>query len=186
MATLCNAADRNYGQLELNKFAAPRTGRIEAQLPLDETVFSATAPAQNGMLLKVDYVAGHLTAAAPAADTDVYALNYTSEHIYDERTPGLKNFCTIPGEGMYCRVGFLEVGDKWTTNAVTYDTATWSDFAAIKTSKAAGTIYAGPGSAGYIELTGSSAPSVGPVLVVEKCTTMPDGQPALKFAVVKA
>ena len=29
----------NYGQLELNQVAFPRDGRIEAQLPLDPTVF---------------------------------------------------------------------------------------------------------------------------------------------------
>lgn len=185
MATLCNAAEKNYGQLELNKFAAPFTGRIEAQLPLDDTKFSATAPAQNGMILKVDYVAGKLTAAAPAAATDLYALNYTSEHIYDERTPGLKNFCTIPGEGMRCRVGFLEGGDKFTTNAVAYDTATWTNFDAVKSSAAAGAVYAGAGADGYIELVGATAPTLGPVLVIEKCTTMPDGQDAIKFAVLK-
>ena len=79
-----------YGQLELNQVAFRRDGRVEAQCALDDTDF-ASIPAENGMLLAVDQVARKLKLPL-AAETNPIVLVYSSEHIYDERTPGLKNF----------------------------------------------------------------------------------------------
>ena len=84
-------AINGYGQVELNQVAFRRDGRIEAQCALDATDF-ATAPAENGMLLAVDNVTR--TVKLPKYASLPLALNYTAEHIYDERTPGLKNFKT--------------------------------------------------------------------------------------------
>ena len=46
-----------YGQLELNQVAFRRDGRIEAQCKLSTDDFSKAAPAENGMLLKIDSTA---------------------------------------------------------------------------------------------------------------------------------
>ena len=78
-----------FGQLELNNVFFRRSGSIEAQCFLDETDF-ADVPAENGMLLAVDRV--NRLVKFPVDDSLPIALNYTTEHGYDERTPGLKNF----------------------------------------------------------------------------------------------
>ena len=78
-----------YGQVELNQVAFRRDGRVEAQCKLDDTAF-ATVPAENGMLLAVDKLKGVVKFATDASLP--IALNYTTEHMYDEMTSGLKNF----------------------------------------------------------------------------------------------
>ena len=78
-----------YGQIELNNVAFRRDGRIEAQCAPDTTDF-ATAKVENGMLLAVD---GANRKVKFAVDGSLpIALNYSAEHMYDERTPGLKSF----------------------------------------------------------------------------------------------
>ena len=78
-----------YGQLELNNVAFRRDGRIEAQSKLDDTDF-ATVPAENGMLLAVDEI--NRVVKFDVDGSLPIALNYSSEHMYDERANGLKNF----------------------------------------------------------------------------------------------
>ena len=78
-----------FGQLELNNVFFRRSGSIEAQCFLDETDF-ADVPAENGMLLAVDRV--NRLVKFPVDDSLPIALNYTTEHVYDERVPGLKDF----------------------------------------------------------------------------------------------
>lgn len=176
-----------YGQLELNNAAFRRDGRIEAQCKLDDTDF-ASVPAENGMLLAVDNV-NRVIKFADDASLPI-ALNYTSEHIYDERTPGLKNFKLERGTFLP-RLGYLSVGDKFTTNCVSYDSAsdsTWTSetkfieaLGAIKTTP----LYGGISADGSIKVS-ATAPTVGPKLLVIAKTTMPDGQLGVKFQVVVA
>ena len=114
-----------YGQLELNNVAFRRDGRIEAQCALDATDF-ASVPAENGMLLAVDKIAG--TVRMPdSSEVCPIALNYTTEHMYDERHNALKDFKLDRKDGFYPRLGYLAVGDKFTTNCVSYDSATELD-----------------------------------------------------------
>ena len=78
-----------YGQIELNNVAFRRDGRIEAQCKPNATDFS-TAKLENGMLLAVD---GANREVKFATDGSLpVALNYSAEHIYDERTA----FAMIP------------------------------------------------------------------------------------------
>ena len=79
-----------YGQLELNNVAFRRDGRVEAQCALSTTDFK-DAPAENGMLLAVDNVT-RTVKFATGTDLPV-ALNYTTEHMYDDRHNALKDFC---------------------------------------------------------------------------------------------
>ena len=172
-----------YGQVELNQVAFRRDGRIEAQLPLDPTDF-ATAKAENGMLLAVDRVAGTIRMPDAAEDKPI-ALNYSSEHLYDERALGLKNFY-LDRNTFLPRLGYLSVGDKFTTNCISYNTSSWADETALKAAIHAyktTAVYGGIGLDGSILLS-ATKPSVGPVLQVIKETTMPDGQYAVKFQVI--
>lgn len=179
-----------YGQLELNQFAAPRDGRIEAQLPLDAEVFhkGTTAaddvPAEVGMVLKVDKANKKITAAIPA-EFDVYALNYSTEHMYDERTPQLRNFRMYPADkgydftghdDFYPRMGFFALSDRFTTNTVELNGAKFDN--TIVGKKA----YVGEDGYWWIE----AAQNYGPVAEVVEKTTMPDGAPAVKLMIVRA
>ena len=178
-----------YGQLELNNVAFRRDGRVEAQCALDTTDF-ATVPAENGMLLAVDKVAGTIR-MPDSSEVCPVGLNYTSEHMYDERANALKNFKLTTKDGFYPRIGYLAVGDKFTTNCVSYDSAkdsTWTSedkfieaLGAISTTKLYGTQ-----SADGSILVSATAPTAGIKLLVIQKTTMPDGQLGIKFQVIGA
>lgn len=180
-----------YGQIELNQVAFRRDGRIEAQCKLNATDF-ATIPAENGMILAIDNVTR--TVKLPTGSDDFYGLNYTTEHMYDERANALKDFYLERGTFLP-RLGYLAKGDKFTTNTVAYDD---TEFAAVTTSgsektaeqvfkeavAAIGTtaLYGKPCANGYIQVTATKP--TGLTLKVIKSTTMPDGQFALKFQVI--
>ena len=201
-----------YGQLELNQVAWPRDGRIEAQCALDNADFS-TGPndtrenavvCQNGMILVVDNAARKIRLPKGTDDeTTIYAINYSSEHLYDERAQGLKDFKLYaqpdeavkvgagrvgriwPGYDFFPRLGYLSVGDKFTTNTV--ELGNYTDLQNVETTMKTEKVLAGVSETGDIKLTTFDEPITnGPVLQVIKVTTMPDGQPALKFQVVKA
>lgn len=165
-----------YAQVELNQVAFPRDGRIEAQCALSNE-FSEEKPAENGMILVVDNEDRVIRFPAEGKDKDgtIYALNYSSEHLYDERTLGsLRYFRLVPGE-FYPRLGYLAVGDKFTTNAIAVEE---SGLDALK-----GKIVV-PGTTGYW-----TEGAIGDRAVAAKViaiTTMPDGQKAVKLQVVKA
>ena len=102
-------AEIRYSQVELNRCAFLHDGAIESQC-------IATEPLENGMIVAVDKAAGTVKQAGEEAETGmVYGINYTSERIYNQFTPGRKNFCVRKGE--YPRVGILAKGDIFTTDA---------------------------------------------------------------------
>ena len=164
---LIKLAKEGYGQLELNFAAFRRNGAIEAQCKLAEGIEFV----ENGMLLAVDRATR--TVGYPTGTEGKHiALNYTTEHMYDERETGLKYF-KLEKDSFLPRLGYIGTPDKFTTNTVCYD-----DTAAIETYK-----YGKPctteGFKGYIELTNAREGAYVEVLAV---TTMPDGQKAVKFA----
>lgn len=177
-----------YGQLELNNAPFRRDGRVEAQCALKEADFgkNANAVAENGMLLAVDRVNREIK--LPAADEVLpIAINYSAEHMYDERANALKDFFLKTGD-FYPRLGYLSVGDLFTTNCICFDDDEFDDddaliaaVGAIKTTA----LYGGISVGGAIKVS-ATAPTVGPVLRVVEKTTMPDGQFAVKFHVNKA
>ena len=173
-----------YGQIELNNVAFRRDGRIEAQCALDTADFDATTPCENGMILRVKKAEHKIGFCDASAANQLYALNYTSEHMYDERKPGLKNFylkSAAAGEDFYPRVGYLAAGDLWTSNCV--DLGAYASVGAVESALASGAVFAAAGTQGAPVLA-DSAPSVGPVIQVIKKTTMPDGTDAFQFQVL--
>ena len=170
-----------YGQVELNNVAFRRDGRIEAQCALS-TVDFAEAPAENGMILVVKKADHEICFADASAENQLYALNYSSEHMYDERHPGLKNFKLNAKDDFYPRVGYLAAGDLWTTNCV--DLGAYATVSAVTSALASGAVYAAVGTQGAPVIQ-AAAPSVGPVMQVIKKTTMPDGQDAFQLQVLK-
>ena len=182
------SAKDGYGQLELNQVAFRRDGRIEAQCALDATDF-ASVPAENGMILCVDNV-NRVIKLPTSANMALYpiALNYSAEHLYDERALGLKNFKLGINDGFYPRLGYLAVGDKFTTNTICYDTSDFADDDAVKAAYAdiaTTPLYAVPYEDGYWQLV-DAQPDSGPYCAVVTGTgagSMPDGQYAIKLQV---
>ena len=171
-----------YGQVELNNVAFRRDGRIEAQCKPDETDFSA-AVVENGMILAVDNVARTVKFATDSSLP--VALVYSAEHMDDERKPGLKNFYLNDKDDFLPRLGYLAVGDKYTTNCVAYDSSEFADASAFESALDAldsTPLYAGIDASGA-HLVSATAPTIGPVIRVIKKTTMPDGQLGLKMQV---
>jgi len=178
-----------FGQIELNQVSFRRDGRIEAQCALDATDF-ASVPAENGMLLAVDRVnrTVKFPTAAVAAKMPI-ALNYTTEHMYDERANALKDFKLERGTFLP-RLGFLSVGELFTTNCICMDESEFADEEALaaateKATLATTPLYGGISDMGAIKVS-ATAPTAGPVLLAVEKTTMPDGQFALKFQVKEA
>jgi len=169
-----------YGQVELNNVAFRRDGRIEAQCALSTTDF-ASVPAENGMVLRVKKADHEICFADASAANQLYALNYSSEHMYDERKPGLKNFKIEATNDFLPRVGYLAAGDLWTSNCV--DLGSYASAAAVASALSSGEVYAAVGTQGALVLDDAPA-SVGPVIQVIKKTTMPDGQDAFQFQVL--
>jgi len=175
-----------YGQVELNNVAFRRDGRIEAQCALDTAAFGSNDVCENGMILRVKKAEHKIGFCDASAANQLYALNYSAEHMYDERKPGLKNFKLVSaaaGEDFLPRVGYLAAGDLWTTNTI--DLGSYASVADVVTALNSGDeVFAAAGTDGYATLA-SSAPAAGLVLQVIKKTTMPDGQDAFQLQVLK-
>ena len=183
-----------FGQLELNQVAFRRDGRIEAQCKLDSTEFES-APAENGMLLAVN----NITRTVTKADTDDIGINpiglhYSTEHMYDDRASALKDFALELGSFLP-RIGYLSVGDKFTTNLVGIDdddTTGYASETVLTTALAAATLATTPvyggvhdDAPGIITLSKATF-ATGPLFKVTKLTTMPDGQKAVQLQVLRA
>ena len=167
---LIKLAKEGYGQLELNFAAFRRNGAIEAQCKMAEGIEYL----ENGMLLAVDRktrTVGYPT----GAEGEVIALNYTTEHMYDEREKGLKHF-KLDKDTFLPRLGYIGTPDKFTTNTVCYDGDENTDL----TTFAYGRPCTTEGFEGYIELVADKDARC--VVEVIEITTMPDGQKAVKFA----
>ena len=167
---LTKLAKRGYGQLELNFAAFRRSGDIEAKCKIADGIEFI----ENGMFLAVDranYTVGYPT----GAEGEIVALNYTTEHMYDERRKALKDFKLDAGTFLP-RLGYIGRPDKFTTNTVCYDGDDETDLSTFK--------YGRPcieeGFEGYIELVATKDARC--VVEVMEITTMPDGQKAVKFA----
>ena len=164
-----------YGQIELNQCAFRRDGRIEAQCKIAGADY-----VENGMILAIDNTKHEVR--YPAASDYMFGLNYTSEHMYDERLVGGLKYYKTDKDSFLPRLGYLAVGDKFTTNTVVYaDTLTL-------TNAVYGYVKAGDN--GYIRLSATKpedAIADAPLLrVIDAKATMPNGAPAVKFQCIKA
>lgn len=126
---------KGYGQIEPSQVWFNRAGMVEAQCALDPNVFASTFPvtpaeinagkivAENGAFLMVDKE--RKIATVPTKDLSDLGLkmgiNYSTERIYNQYSPGRRNFCMIAGEYLP-RIGFVEPGMRICTNAVAWDT----------------------------------------------------------------
>lgn len=171
-----------YGQIEPNNVTFTRDGRVEAQCALaKEEGFIA----ENGMLLAVDVAKKEVRLPKENEELPI-ALHYSSEKIYNQYTPGLKNFFLDSKADRYPRMGYLTIGEVFTTNCICYNSDNFADDAALKEALAAvkeTPLYGRYSTIGAIEIT-SEKPATAPILKVAKATTMPDGQFGVEFQVL--
>lgn len=165
-----------YGQIELNQCAFRRDGRIEAQCKIADGIDFI----ENGGIFAIDNVKREIS--YPAAGSYMFGLNYTSEHMYDERLAGGLKYYKTDKDSFLPRLGYLAVGDKYTTNTVIYDdtlTITNAVYGYVKA-----------GDKGYIRLSATKPTDAidgAPLLrVIDAKATMPNGAPAVKFQCIKA
>ena len=164
-----------YGQIELNQCAFRRDGRIEAQCKIKDADY-----VENGMILAIDNTKHEVR--YPAAGDYMFGLNYTSEHMYDERLVGGLKYYKTDKDSFLPRLGYLAVCAKFTTNTVIYDetlTLTNAVYGYVKA-----------GDNGYIRLSATEpedAIAGAPLLrVIDAKATMPNGRPSAKFQCIKA
>ena len=165
-----------YGQVELNQCAFRRDGRIEAQCKIADGIDFI----ENGGIFAIDNVKHEV--GYPTASSYMFGLNYTSEHMYDERLAGGLKYYKTDKDSFLPRLGYLAVGDKFTTNTVIYDSALTITNAVYGYVKA--------GDKGYIRLSATKPTDAidgAPLLrVIDAKATMPNGAPAVKFQCIKA
>lgn len=127
---------KGFGQLEPSQVWFTRSGMIEAQCELDPEKFAAHFPktaaeesankiyAEVGAFLMVDKA--NKTATVPTAALSAkgfpMGINYSTEKIYNQFTPGRRNFAMIAGEFLP-RIGYVESGMRICTNTVAWDEA---------------------------------------------------------------
>ena len=127
-----------YGQIELTRVSFTKDGNIEAQCEYVATKDAEGNPEvlENGKIVAVDKAAKKVYDAEkiPAEVTKenlVYGVNYTTEKIYNQFTPGRKHFAVVDGE--YPRVGILKAGDVFATNAYLEDKGEVPEVGTVKT-----------------------------------------------------
>lgn len=175
----------SYGQFEPQHCSFMITGAIEAQCA-PATTFTSVLPLENGMLVAVDKANG-IVDLAVTTEVRPIGIVYSAEKIYDQFNPGLKNYKNDGSTGFYPRVGYLTVGDKFTTNCIAADSAVYATEAALIT--ALKSVATTPMYGTYTTDLGAIAvstvkPTAHPVLTVVKKTTMPDGNDAVQFICV--
>ena len=185
---------QGYGQLELNNVFFRREGAIEAQCALDPEKFNKEGEnaegkiyCENGMILAVNKV-DNLVTLPGEKSSEVYALVYSTEHMYDERKDGLGDFY-LPAGTFYPRLGYVKKGEVFTTNCICYEEADFPTTetettveAVIRKAVEAGEVYGIPSSYGRIQLTKDPDNSTF-ILNAVKYYTMPNGTPGIKFQV---
>lgn len=125
---------KGFGQIEPSQVWFTRAGMSESQCFLDEEKFAASFPmtpaeaedgkiyAENGAFLMVDKANKTATLPNQTMSDAGYpmGINYSTEKIYNQFTPGRRNFAMIAGEYLP-RIGYVEPGMRICTNAVCWD-----------------------------------------------------------------
>lgn len=125
---------KGYGQIEPSQVWFNRAGMVEAQCELNPAQFASHFPvlpaeaaqgkivAENGAFLMCDKE--RKLACIPSkklADFGYVAgINYSTEKIYNQFTPGRRNFCMVAGEYLP-RIGFTEPGMRICINGIVWD-----------------------------------------------------------------
>lgn len=173
-----------FATLELNQVEFPRQGMVISQIPLGEE-FTTEAPCENGMWVCADKSKG--TIASIEEVTEPIGIVYTTEKEYDMYHYGLKHFgCKIAGD--YPRVGIFSKGDTVTTNCLQYDEDEFADEEALfeaLTAFVETPVYVVPVVGSTVPQLTANKPAEGTFGKVCKFYTVPNGERAVKYQIVK-
>lgn len=172
---------KQYAQLELNRAAFLKTGMIGSQLPLSAE-FTAEAPAENGMWVDAERANGEYKLIS--ADTKHIGIIYTTEKEWGKYLEGLKSFRGVAIEGQYPRVGELQEGDTFTSNC--FDMGEYADMAAIEAALAEAPLYLIPVVGDGRPCVSATAPEAGMYARIRRVWTMPNGEAALHYHMLRA
>lgn len=125
---------KGYGQIEPSQVWFTRAGMSESQCELDPDKFASHFPAlptevtagkiyaENGAFLMIDKERKIATIPTKAMSDLGFkmGINYSTEKMHNQYTPGRRNFCMVAGEYLP-RIGFVEPGMRICTNAVAWD-----------------------------------------------------------------
>lgn len=125
---------KGYGQLEPSQVWFTRAGMSESQCELDPGLFASSFPitpaeaaegkivAEVGQFLMIDKERKIATIPSKFLGERGFkmGINYSTEKIYNQFTPGRRNFCMVAGE-YNPRIGFIEPGMRICTNTVAWD-----------------------------------------------------------------
>lgn len=170
-----------YAVVETNNVASVRTGQIKAQYPVAD---GATEDPENGMLLVVSDVNEEISFPTNGQETKIY-LHASEERIYQPHLG--RSGWVLDRETQIPKMLKLSIGDTFETNAV--DDGDFANLEAVEAELAVPNTVFGIGHAsGLIELKNDSL-TVGDytvLLVLLGVITLPNGEPGMKFAVVRA
>lgn len=126
---------KGYGQIEPSQVWFTRSGMSESQCEFNTKEFKTRKDikentgtnkvvGENGVFYIIDKDAKKVFIPNKAMSDMGYkmGINYSSEYIYDERTPGRRNFYMVADEHLP-RLGFVEPGMRICTNAICWDDA---------------------------------------------------------------
>lgn len=155
-----------YGQVEPNHLSAQRTAQIYAQHAWTE---GSDTELQNGSFLKYN---GTVTG------TGEWMLVYNEVKLYDSKRQGYKDFALKVAESVDAeivpRLLKINENDVFTTNLVNFTTGATITTTGVLVPKVSG-------NAAYLTETALASLAQGDmVFEIEKMTTMPDGQTAVK------
>ena len=172
---------KQYAQLEINRAGFLKTGMIGSQLPLSAE-FTTEAPAENGMWVDAERANGEYKLIS--ANTRKIGIVYTTEKEWGRYLEGLKTFRGVAVEGQYPRIGELEDGDVFTSNC--FDMGEYADMEAIATALKDAPLYLIPVVGNGRPQVTATMPESGVFARVRRVWTMPNGEPALHYHMVKA
>ena len=168
-----------YPQLEINRAAFLKNGEVVSQLPLSAD-FSEEDLCFNGMWVDANKANHEIKPAAEV--TAMYGIVYTTEKEWNPQVLGLKHFAQK--EGDYPRVGIMQRGDTFTTNC--FDMGEYDSPEAIKEAlEAEEEMYIIPVAGEAMPSLAKAAPAEGLYGQVIKYYTMPNGEPAIKYNIVR-
>lgn len=173
-----------YPQLEINRAAFLKNGEVVSQLPLSAD-FTEENLCFNGMWVDANKANHEIKPAAEV--TAMYGIVYTTEKEWNPQVLGLKHFAQK--EGDYPRVGIMQRGDTFTTNC--FDMGEFEDPDAIKLAINGDSenepvpVYIIPVAGEAMPSLAKAAPAEGLYGQVIKYYTMPNGEPAIKYNIVR-
>lgn len=143
---------KGYGQIEPSQVWFTRSGMSESQCFLNPIEFASSYPvtpaereigkvvAENGVFYMIDKA--NKTIHIPNENLSKLGykmgINYSTEKMYSQHTPGRRNFCLTCKDPLP-RLGFVEPGMKVCTNAIAWDD-TVTETTTVKDDKASDSV----------------------------------------------